>query len=61
MRLHFIVEAQSEETFVNQVLRPHLAYLSIVADARCVWTGIKSGIKYSGGGDYELPKRDILR
>ena len=62
VRLHFIVEGQTEETFVNQVLRPHLAYLSIVADARCVQTGIKGGVKYSGGvSNYDLPKRDILQ
>ena len=24
IRLHFIVEGQTEETFVNQILRPHL-------------------------------------
>ena len=29
IRLHFIVEGQTEETFVNQTLRPHLAELSI--------------------------------
>ena len=62
VRLHFIVEGQTEETFVNQVLRPHLAYLSIVADARCVQTSRKGDVKYSGGvTNYGLPKRDILR
>lgn len=62
VRLHFIVEGQTEETFVNLVLRPHLAYLSIVTDARCVETSRKNGVKYSGGiSNYELPKRDILR
>lgn len=60
VRLHFIVEGQTEETFVNLVLRPHLARLSIVADARCVQTSRKGGVKHSGGiSNYELPKRDI--
>ena len=60
VRLHFIVEGQTEETFVNRVLRPHLAYLSIVTDVRCVETSRKNGVKHSGGiSNYELPKRDI--
>ena len=29
VRLHFIVEGQTEETLVNQTLRPHLARFSI--------------------------------
>ena len=37
-RLHFVVEGQTEETFVNQTLVPHLAHMSIVSDARCVAT-----------------------
>ena len=62
VRLHFIVEGQTEARFVNQVLAPHLAELSIVADARRVQTSHKGGVKYSGGvSNYELPKRDILR
>lgn len=62
VRLRFIVEGQTEETFVNQVLRQHLAQMSIVVDARCVQTGNKGGVKHSGGvSNYELPKQDILR
>ncbi len=62
VRLHFIVEGQTEARFVNQVLAPHLAGLSIVADARRVWTSHKGGVKHSGGvSNYELPKRDILQ
>ena len=62
VRLHFIVEGQTEARFVNQVLAPHLAGLSIVADARRVQTSHKGGNKHSGGvTNYELPKQDILR
>ena len=62
VRLHFIVEGQTETRFVNQVLAPHLADLSIVVDARRVQTSHKGGVKYSGGvTNYELPKRDILQ
>lgn len=62
IRLHFIVEGQTEETFVNQTLRPHLAELSISiwADARCVMTSHKHGIKYRGGiSSYARAKNDI--
>ena len=49
VRLHFIVEGQTEETFVNRVLRPHLATLSIWTKARCVLTSRRRGVKYRGG------------
>ena len=62
VRLHFIVEGQTEARFVNQVLAPHLAGLFIVADARRVRTSHKDGVKHSGGvTNYELPKQDILQ
>ncbi len=38
VRLNFIVEGQTEERFVNTVLRNHFAYQSIVAVAHCVTT-----------------------
>ena len=38
VRLYSIVEGQTEETFVNQVLKPHLATQSIWASATCVTT-----------------------
>lgn len=49
VRLHFIVEGQTEETFVNQVLGPHLATLSIWTKARRVMTSRQHGVKYRGG------------
>lgn len=61
-RLHFIVEGQTEETFVNQVLVPHLGSLSVGGDARCVETSRKHGIKYRGGlTNYAKAKNDIVR
>ena len=61
IRLHCIVEGQTEETFVNQVLRPYLAGLSIWADARCVLTSRRGGVEYRGGfRNYEQPRRDIV-
>ncbi len=60
VRLHFIVEGQTEETFVNQVLRPHLATFSILCSARCVMTSRKRGVKHRGGiTNYYLPRKDI--
>ena len=38
LRLNFIVEGQTEERFVNNVLRDYLADLSIYASAHCVTT-----------------------
>ena len=37
-RLNLVVEGQTEEGFVNQVLAPHLGALGIYASARCVTT-----------------------
>ncbi len=41
VRLNFIVEGQTEEAFVKQILKPHLAELSVWANARCVMTSRK--------------------
>ncbi len=60
MRLNFIVEGQTEETFVNQVLRPHLETFSILCSTRCVMTSRKRGVKHRGGiTNYDLPMKDI--
>lgn len=62
VRLNFVVEGQTEETFVNQVLRPHLADRRIWAYVRCVETSRKHGRKHRGGGrSYRLAKNDITR
>lgn len=61
IRLHFVVEGQTEETFVNQTLVPHLSHLSVFSDARCVETSRKRGVKYRGGGSYGKVRNDIAR
>lgn len=38
IRLHVVAEGQTEEAFVNQVLRPHLAMSGIVVDAHMITT-----------------------
>ncbi len=59
-RLHFIVEGQTEEAFVNEVLRPHLESLSVWAAARCVETTRKRGQVHRGGlSSYTKAKSDI--
>lgn len=49
MRLHFVVEGQTEETFVNNTLAFYLASLDIAADARCVMTSKNRAKIYRGG------------
>ena len=61
IRLHFIVEGQTEETFVNRVLKPHLGDRYVWVDARCVLTSRRRGVKYRGGfRNYAQPRRDIV-
>ncbi len=48
-RLHFVVEVQTEETFVKDLLAPSLGERSVFADARRVTTGRKGGTIYRGG------------
>ena len=60
VRLNFIVEGQTEETFVNRALRPHLADREIWVSARCVATGKSMRRRDKGGiGNYAQAKRDI--
>ena len=49
VRLNIIVEGQTEETFVNQTLKPHLSRFSIGVSARVVTTKKMRGTKYRGG------------
>jgi len=59
-RLHFTVEGQTEEAFVNNVLGPHLASFSVYADVRRVLMSRKHGREFRGGlRDYERVKKDI--
>lgn len=60
VRLNFIVEGQTEDTFVNQILKPHLSHFSISVSARVVTTRKKRSVKYRGGlSTYFKAKRDI--
>jgi len=62
IRLHFIVEGPTEETFVNEILAPELSRLNIFSDARCVQTGRKRGKVHKGGlTNYLKLKNDIQR
>ena len=38
IRLNFIVEGQTEEAFVKQILSPYLAGFEVWVQARCVLT-----------------------
>ncbi len=60
IRLNFIVEGQTEEAFVKQILSPYLAGFEIWAQARCVLTSRRRNIKHRGGIEsYEKAKNDI--
>ena len=59
-RLHFIVEGQTEETFVRNMLAPHLGQFHVFADARSVETSRRRTKIYRGGLiNYEKAKRDL--
>lgn len=62
VRVNFIVEGQTEETFVRDVLGESLANLGVCVAARCVVTGRKRGQTFRGGmTSYARTKRDIQR
>ena len=62
IRLNFIVEGQTEETFVNRQLAPYLGERSIWASVRCVQTSRKRNIKHCGGlARYAQARGDISR
>lgn len=60
MRIHAIVEGQTEETFVNQVLAEYLGSSEISIDVRRVETGRSRSRIYRGGlSKYEKVRKDI--
>lgn len=62
IRLHLVVEGQTEEEFVNSVLAEHLGAFNISADVHPVTTSHHRGKIYRGGGiKYEKVKGDLLR
>ena len=61
IRLNFVVEGQTEEAFVNNLLVPYLGAYSVWASVRCVMTKRTSRAKNSGGiPNYARAKNDIL-
>lgn len=60
IRLNFIVEGQTEEAFVNQILSPYLAGFEVWVQVRCVQTSRSRNIKHRGGIEsYGKAKNDI--
>ena len=60
IRLNFIVEGQTEEAFVNQILSPYLAGFEVWVRVRCVETSRSRNIKHRGGIEsYGKAKNDI--
>ncbi len=61
IHLNIVVEGQTEETFVRDVLAPYWGAKGIFAVARSVETSKKKGYIYRGGGSsYEKMRRDIV-
>lgn len=64
IRLHITVEGQTEERFVNRVLRKHLADFNVYVDVRCVLTSKKRNIEYRGGfrrrAAFDTVRKDLL-
>jgi len=62
VRLHLVVEGQTEETYVNRVLVPHLADREVWADVRVVETGRQKGLASRGGlREYRKLRDDLVR
>jgi hypothetical protein len=60
IRLHAVVEGQTEETFINQVLAPELGVRQIFVDAHCVTTGRRRLSPDRGGiTRYEQIRKDL--
>lgn len=62
IRLNIVVEGQTEEAFINQVLADPLADMEVFASVRCVETSRRQARIYRGGlRRYEKLKEDLLR
>ena len=61
IRLHCVVEGQTEEAFVNSVLADHLGWVNVFANVRCVETSRQPARIFRGGGrHYEKIKKDLV-
>jgi hypothetical protein len=59
-RLNIVVEGQTEETFVNDLLVPHLAAFGVYTSVRCVATSRSGGRWFRGGMiSYEKARKDL--
>lgn len=62
LRVNFIVEGQTEETFVRDVLQEHLVSRGVLIAVRCVQTGRQRGKIFRGGmTSFARAERDIRR
>jgi hypothetical protein len=62
IRLHVVVEGQTEEELVNAVLVDHLGAFGLSTDVRCVETSRDKRRVYRGGMlDYSRAKKDLTR
>ena len=62
VRLHILAEGETEETFVRDVLRPHLADFRVWVDVRCLCAKKRRTRRTSGGVlPYGLAKADLER
>jgi len=60
IRLHILVEGQTEEGFIKNILAPALGVYSVFADAHSITTGRRHGRLFRGGlTDYEHLARDL--
>ena len=60
VRLHFVVEGQTEEEFVNALLVDHLVEYNAICDARCVLTSRQGHRQFKGGvSRYNQIQRDV--
>lgn len=61
IRLHFVVEGQTEESFVNRMLASYLGHYGIAADARRVETSRRAAKIYRGGlREYHKVRKDLM-
>ena len=61
IRLHILVEGQTEEDFVNGILAPDLGNYGVFADAHRITTGRRHGQIFRGGlTNYDHLARDLV-
>lgn len=61
IRLNIVVEGQTEEAFVRDLLEPHLASFGVTCSARCAQTGRKHRKVFKGGVlGYEQFRNDLV-